>query len=52
MKIEELSKVIKESKDLFGKDELAYLSLTSKNESVIRDRLAYKLHLDLIEKNK
>ena len=47
MKIEELLKVIQESRDLFGEDELAYLSLTSKNESVLRDRIAYKLHLDL-----
>ena len=47
MKIEELLKVIQESKDLFGEDELAYLSLTSKNESVIRDKIAYKLHLEL-----
>ena len=30
-----------------GENELAYLSLTSKNESVIRDRIAYKLHLEL-----
>lgn len=47
MKIEELLEVIQESRDLFGEDELAYLSLTSKNESVIRDRIAYKLHLEL-----
>ena len=47
MKIEELVKVIQESRELFGENELAYLSLTSKNESVIRDRIAYKLHLEL-----
>ena len=47
MKIEELVKVIRESRELFGENELAYLSLTSKNESVIRDRIAYKLHLEL-----
>lgn len=47
LKIEELVKVIQESRELFGENELAYLSLTSKNESVIRDRIAYKLHLEL-----
>ena len=47
MKIEELVKVIQESRELFGENELAYLSLTSKNESVIRDRIAYKLHLEI-----
>ena len=47
MKIEELVKVIQESRELFGENELAYLSLTSKNESVIRDRLAYNLLLEL-----
>ena len=47
MKIEELVKVIQESRELFGENELAYLSLTSKNESVIRDRIAYKRHLEL-----
>ncbi|MBW4862695.1 MAG: hypothetical protein KZY55_08130 [Paeniclostridium sp.] len=47
MKIEDLLRVIQESRDLFGENELAYLSLTSKNELVIRDRIAYKLHLDL-----
>ncbi|MGL5755423.1 MAG: hypothetical protein ACRCYC_08875 [Paraclostridium sp.] len=47
MKIEELVKVIQESRGLFGENELAYLSLTSKNESAIRDRIAYKLHLEL-----
>ena len=45
LKIEELVKVIQESRELFGENELAYLSLTSKNESVIMDRIAYKLHL-------
>ena len=35
LKIEELVKVIQESRELFGENELAYLSLTSKNESVI-----------------
>lgn len=47
MKIEELVKVIQESRGLFGENELAYLSLTSKNESAIRDKIAYKLHLEL-----
>ena len=40
-------KALQESRELFGENELAYLSLTSKNESVIRDRIAYKLHLEL-----
>lgn len=47
MKIDELVKVIQDSSFLFGENELAYLSLTSKNELVIRDRIAYKLHLEL-----
>lgn len=47
MKIDSLIKVIEESIDLFGEDELAYLSLTSKNELVIRDKIAYKLYKDL-----
>ena len=47
MKIDELAKVIQESVYLFGENELAYLSLTSKNELVIRDKIAYKLHLEL-----
>ena len=47
MIIDDLVKVIEDIKDLFGKDELAYLSLTSKNELVIRDRIAYKLHIEL-----
>lgn len=47
MNIHELKDIIKKSTDLFGKDELAYLSLTSKNESVIRDKIAYRLYLDL-----
>ncbi|MGG7148958.1 hypothetical protein ACQPVA_19385 [Clostridium butyricum] len=47
MEMNEMIKTIEESISLFGKDELAYLSLTSKNELVIRDKIAYKLHLDL-----
>ena len=47
MKIEELVKVIQESRELFGENELAYLSLTCKNESVISDRIAYNLQLEL-----
>ena len=49
MKIEDLAKVVQESIELFGEDELAYLSLTSKNELVIRDKIAYKLHIELKE---
>ncbi|WP_455537809.1 hypothetical protein [Terrisporobacter sp.] len=47
MKMNEMIKSIEESINLFGEDELAYLSLTSKNELVIRDKIAYKLYLDL-----
>lgn len=47
MKIEELLRMTQEIRELFGENELAYLSLTSKNESVIRDKIAYKLHLEL-----
>lgn len=47
MKIEDLLRVIQEGIGLFEENELAYLSLTSKNESVIRDKVAYKLHLEL-----
>lgn len=47
MLIDELVKVIQDSSELFGDNELAYLLLTSKNELVIRDRIAYKLNLEL-----
>lgn len=47
MVIDELVKVIQDSSDSFGENELAYLSLTSKNELVIRDRIAYRLHVEL-----
>ncbi|MCQ4696253.1 hypothetical protein NE452_01850 [Paeniclostridium sordellii] len=47
MKIDELAKVIQGSSNLFRENELAYISLTSKNEFVIRDMMAYKLHLEL-----
>lgn len=47
MVIDEIVKVIQDSSNSFGENELAYLSLTSKNELVIRDRIAYKLHVEL-----
>lgn len=47
MLIDELVKVIQDSSDSFGENELAYPSLTSKNELVIRDRIAYRLHVEL-----
>ncbi|MDK2564509.1 hypothetical protein QOZ84_13260 [Romboutsia sedimentorum] len=47
MKIEDLAKVIKESRELFSKDELAYLSLNIKNDMVIRNKIAYNLHIEL-----
>lgn len=47
MNIDELTEIVEKIKNLFGENELAYLSLTSKNESVIRDKIAYKLYSEL-----
>lgn len=44
MEIDNLVDVIKRSMDSFKKNELAYLSMTSKNELPIRDRIAYELY--------
>ena len=55
MKIEELVKVIQESRELFGENELAYLSLTSKNESVMREHsikaINSRIDLAVLENN-
>lgn len=45
MNIDNLMENIKESINLFHKNELAYLSLTGKNELQIRDKLAYTLYM-------
>lgn len=47
MNLDQLVTSIKGIEKLFGENELAYLSLTMKNEGVIRDKLAYKLYMDL-----
>lgn len=44
MNIDSLIEVIKESMSSFRENELAYLSITSKNELQIRDRIAYELY--------
>lgn len=41
-----ISEALKEISKSFEKNELAYLSLTSKIENPVRDRLAYRLHSD------
>ena len=47
MDINILANYINSIQDIFNENELAYLSLTSKNELVIRDKIAYKLHKEL-----
>lgn len=47
MEMKRMLNIIENSISLFGKNELAYLSLTSKNELPIRDKIAYRLHLEL-----
>lgn len=42
--IDNLVDVVKRSMDSFNKNELAYLSMTSKNELLVRDRIAYELY--------
>ncbi len=44
MNIDSLVEVINESMGSFRKNELAYLSMTGKNELLIRDRIAYELY--------
>lgn len=50
---ESISKTLHElgNDNHYEEGELGYLSLTSKNEFVIRDRLAYKLHKSLSQKH-
>ncbi|MBI6873430.1 hypothetical protein [Clostridium aciditolerans] len=47
MDIDRLIKIVGNIGGLFCENELAYLSLTSKNESIIRDKIAYRLNLEL-----
>ena len=44
MNINKLVEVIRESMNSFRENELAYLSMTGKNELQIRDRIAYELY--------
>lgn len=44
MNIDSLVEIIKESMSSFRENELAYLSMTGKNELLIRDRIAYELY--------
>lgn len=44
MNIDSLVETIKESMNSFRENELAYLSMTGKNELLIRDRIAYELY--------
>ena len=47
MDIDSLVEVIKESMSSFRENELAYLSMTGKNELLIRDRIAYELYSNI-----
>ena len=44
MDIDSLVETIKKSMNSFRENELAYLSMTGKNELLIRDRIAYELY--------
>ena len=55
LKIEELVKVIQESRELFGENELAYLSLELKNSIVAREHsikaINSRIDLAVLENN-